>query len=215
MPYTTNVPSTTITAAWGNSNVRDQVVTAFASAAARTSAVTSPVEGMVSYLADSKRVEMYNGTAWVRVAPKGRVGGTRYNAGTTVIIAGAGIGPAETLTGMTTPALALEANRSFLIRVRIRVLCGTANAGTTMRVRDTNVSGTVRATFEDVIASTTATHAREFTGIYETGAIDETKTWVVTGQQGSGTANYYAGDAGNAVYIDALDVGPAGSITVV
>lgn len=65
MPYTTNVPGTTITAAYGNANIRDQVVTPFAGTAARTSAVASPVDGMVSYLSDSpKRLEIYDGSTW-------------------------------------------------------------------------------------------------------------------------------------------------------
>lgn len=70
MPYTTSVAGTTITASWANTNVRDQVVTPFATAAARTSAVTSPVEGMVSYLSDTKTYWSYNGTAYVPIAPR-------------------------------------------------------------------------------------------------------------------------------------------------
>lgn len=68
MPYTTNVAGTTITAAWGNANVRDQVITPFASSSARTSAVTSAVEGMLSYRQDAKIFEGYDGSAWQTVA---------------------------------------------------------------------------------------------------------------------------------------------------
>ena len=50
MPYTTLVAGTTITAAWANTNVRDQTIGAFASTGARDSAITSPVAGMVQYL---------------------------------------------------------------------------------------------------------------------------------------------------------------------
>jgi hypothetical protein len=64
MPYTTVVAGTTITAAWGNANVRDQVVTPFASAAARTSAITSPIAGMASYITTTKALECYDGTVW-------------------------------------------------------------------------------------------------------------------------------------------------------
>jgi hypothetical protein len=67
VPYTTNVPGTTITASWGNTNVRDQVVTPFASASARSSAITSPVEGMISYRSDEKVFEGYNATSWLPV----------------------------------------------------------------------------------------------------------------------------------------------------
>lgn len=67
IPYTTVVPGTTITASWGNANVRDQVVTPFASASARTSAITSPVEGMFSYRSDDKVAEMYDGSTYVPI----------------------------------------------------------------------------------------------------------------------------------------------------
>jgi len=65
MPYTTLVAGTTITASWANANVRDQVVTPHASAGARTSAVSSPVAGMVSYITGTKQIEPYDGSAWV------------------------------------------------------------------------------------------------------------------------------------------------------
>lgn len=70
MPYTTNVAGTAITAAWGNANVRDQVVTPFANSAARTSAITAPVDGMLSTLTDTGVLDQYNG-AWVTVANAG------------------------------------------------------------------------------------------------------------------------------------------------
>lgn len=50
MPYTTVVPGTAITASWANANVRDQVITPFASESARDSAITSPIEGMSTYI---------------------------------------------------------------------------------------------------------------------------------------------------------------------
>lgn len=65
MPYTTAVPGTTITSAYANANIRDQVVTPFASASARTSAIVSPVDGMLSSLTDSDSLWYYDGTAWV------------------------------------------------------------------------------------------------------------------------------------------------------
>jgi hypothetical protein len=64
MPYTTIVAGSTITSSWANANVRDQVVTSFANAAARASAISSPIEGMVTYLQDTNRTDFYNGTVW-------------------------------------------------------------------------------------------------------------------------------------------------------
>lgn len=44
--------------------LQDQAVMNFAGTAARGSAVPTPSEGMVSYLADADSVEVYNGSAW-------------------------------------------------------------------------------------------------------------------------------------------------------
>ncbi|GAA4799497.1 hypothetical protein [Streptomyces ziwulingensis] len=41
----------------------------FASASARGATITSPQEGMVSYLLDVNRLEQYNGSAWVTPEP--------------------------------------------------------------------------------------------------------------------------------------------------
>jgi len=70
MPYTTVVAGTTITASWANLNVRNQVVTPFASSAARTSSVPSPVDGMHSFLNDYLSTEYYSPTSngWFPVA---------------------------------------------------------------------------------------------------------------------------------------------------
>lgn len=68
MPYTTLVAGTTITASWANASVRDQAVTPFATAAARTSAVTAPVAGMFSYRTDGPLFEGYDGASWVAAA---------------------------------------------------------------------------------------------------------------------------------------------------
>ena len=48
MPYNTPVSGTAITVAFHNTNVRDQAVSQFASAAARDAAITAPVAGMVA-----------------------------------------------------------------------------------------------------------------------------------------------------------------------
>lgn len=50
MAYTTVVAGTTITATWGNADVRDQVIVPFTSTTSRDATITSPVVGMVEYL---------------------------------------------------------------------------------------------------------------------------------------------------------------------
>ncbi|MGW4028261.1 H-type lectin domain-containing protein [Streptomyces sp. NPDC004838] len=46
----------------------ERSVMRFASASARTAAITAPVEGMITDLADANRLYRYNGTAWEPVA---------------------------------------------------------------------------------------------------------------------------------------------------
>lgn len=62
--YQTVVAGTTITGAWGN-NVRDGLVTRFASVAARTSAVPSPPTPFATWRTDANILEMYDGSNYV------------------------------------------------------------------------------------------------------------------------------------------------------
>jgi hypothetical protein len=68
-----------------------QGVLVFASAAARTSAITSPQEGQLSFLKDTNSTEYYSGSAWVAVA------GTTSSPGV-VFIQSATASAATTLT---------------------------------------------------------------------------------------------------------------------
>lgn len=64
-----------------------QGVLVFASAAARTAAITSPQEGQVSFLKDTNSTEYYSGSAWVAVG--GSVPASlEYSAGKNAIING-------------------------------------------------------------------------------------------------------------------------------
>lgn len=60
---------TVLTANDMDTYIQEQTIMVFASAAARTTALTGVVsEGMASYLLDTNKFEIYNGTAWVTVA---------------------------------------------------------------------------------------------------------------------------------------------------
>ena len=56
-----------LTATAANGYLASQVVMVFADAAARTSAIASPQEGMISYLKDTNATQYYSGSAWVSV----------------------------------------------------------------------------------------------------------------------------------------------------
>ena len=57
-----------LSAAAANGYLASQTVMVFADAAARTAAITTPYEGMISYLKDTNSTEYYSGSAWVAIA---------------------------------------------------------------------------------------------------------------------------------------------------
>jgi hypothetical protein len=54
-----------------NDNLMNQSVMVFSNSTARDAALTSPVEGMLTWLEDVNRYESYNGTAWVVLGNSG------------------------------------------------------------------------------------------------------------------------------------------------
>ena len=66
--FKTFVSGEVLTAAEVNGYLNSQTVMVFADAAARTAAITSPQEGMISYLKDTNATQYYSGSAWVNVS---------------------------------------------------------------------------------------------------------------------------------------------------
>lgn len=101
-----------VSASQFNTYVQEQTVMVFASAAARTSAIAAPSEGMVTYLADIDQLQFYNGTAWkgVSMTPVvdayswGSSFGTKYHAR---------LGAQETLYSSGIPGLLFDANSGW------------------------------------------------------------------------------------------------------
>ena len=56
-----------LTAADANGYLASQTVMVFADSAARTAAITSPQEGMFSYLKDTNATQYYSGSAWISI----------------------------------------------------------------------------------------------------------------------------------------------------
>ena len=65
MPYKNFTP-TQLTASEVNTYLMKQSVMVFANSAARSSSLTAPTEGMVTYLQDTDELEIYNGSTWLR-----------------------------------------------------------------------------------------------------------------------------------------------------
>jgi hypothetical protein len=63
-----------------NDYLMDQSVMNFASSAARSSAIPTPTEGMVSYLADRNVIEVFNGSAYVAASGLTFINSTTFTA---------------------------------------------------------------------------------------------------------------------------------------
>ena len=65
MAYKVFTNGSTLQASELNENLMQQATAVFSNAAARTAAITSPLEGQLTYLEDVDRYEHYNGSSWV------------------------------------------------------------------------------------------------------------------------------------------------------
>jgi hypothetical protein len=54
-----------------NDYLMNQSVIVFSNSSARSTAIPSPIEGMVTYLEDINSLNVYNGTSWVAVGGGG------------------------------------------------------------------------------------------------------------------------------------------------
>jgi hypothetical protein len=69
-----------------NENLMKQAVAVFSNAAARTAAISSPVEGQLTYLEDTNRYGMWNGTSWVSPLGLTLLGENNFTAASSVAV---------------------------------------------------------------------------------------------------------------------------------
>lgn len=67
MPRKVFAPGDVLAAADVNTYFMNQAVMTFADSSARTAAIATATEGMVTYLNDSNVISVYNGSAWIAV----------------------------------------------------------------------------------------------------------------------------------------------------
>lgn len=76
MPYKTFTPSE-LTSAEVNTYLMNQSVMVFDDATARSASLTSPIEGMMTYLKDTNTLWVYDGTNWINTSRAGKSGLTK------------------------------------------------------------------------------------------------------------------------------------------
>lgn len=131
-----------LTAADANGYLASQVVMVFASAAARTSAITSPQEGMISYLKDTDVTQYYSGSAWVSIggASPLTTKGDLYTFSTTNARLGVGTN-GQILTADSAEATGLK-------------WASAGSAGALTLISSTSFSGTSAHNVNDVFSTT-------------------------------------------------------------
>jgi hypothetical protein len=91
----------TLTSGDVNGYLMDQTVMRFASASARSTAIPSPTEGMITWLDDSNRIDGYDGGAWQPMAHtawqyvEGSFSGSTDGGGTVTITHNLGVTPSS------------------------------------------------------------------------------------------------------------------------
>ena len=68
MAYKVFTNGSVLNASEVNDNLMNQAVITFSNSTARGSAITTPVEGMLTYLEDTNAYEFWNGTAWTALS---------------------------------------------------------------------------------------------------------------------------------------------------
>lgn len=205
MPFTTVVAGTVITASWGNM-VRDQLVTPFADAATRTAQRTVPVEGMLSWLSDVDRFEVYDGATDVPAsyADMGEAEWTSSTGATTV----------ETLVANSSVTFTAVTGRKYRVTASTMYSSNQAGDNVTVRLRSAagatvTSAGTLRREIVAAAAAANATTPLTFVENISGLAAGQTTVGLLVVRY-SGTGTVLVGNAvnsGNSLLVE--DVGAA------
>lgn len=129
--------------------------------------------------------------AWRRtpwLASWGFIGGKKYQGATTLGV----IGASEALTGVDSGSVSLQANRRYRIHVHLKTVSN-ATAYATVKVRETNISGTIINQWNTYLDATGA-HLDNHFAVDIVNVSATTKTYVVTLSVGAGTTNVNSGN---------------------
>jgi len=118
----TFVTNTVLTAADVQDFLMDQAVMTFADSTARGTAISSPTEGMVSYLSNTDALEVFNGAAWKQFgSTTGSIVQVQSTIKTDSFSASVGANSLTALTGLSVSITPKNANNRILVMADISV----------------------------------------------------------------------------------------------
>ena len=220
MAYTTIVSGTNITSSWANASVRDQVVSPFVTKAARTSAITSPVTGMLSSLTTydlTEGIEFYNSAGQWRKPwnmPWGIItttaGGTS-NLGYRVVTAPQ-TGITSTLVDLTDLSMTFDAIANRMYRVNVHCNFYGSQADNTASLVLNIASSSVAFSHTPALSTgTTSLRTAELNRPFVNSAAQSLVVKLQAQlQTGTGTVIMHAG-AANVATMVIEDIGPSGA----
>lgn len=172
----------------------------------------SPALGDQIYETDTKRHNLWNGSAWYWPLPRGLVGGIRY---TGVGNFATGVSTTELVINMTTPSFTPEANREYKIKGFVTGLPSAGGVLGSHNIRETNATGAVHASRVWNYTSAGTGYPIDLEGSYTTAGAPAAVVFVLSAVAISGGTLSFTGAGGpnKPAYIEIWDEGPAGLIT--
>jgi formylmethanofuran dehydrogenase subunit A len=125
-----------------NDYLMNQSVMVFSSSTARASAITSPVEGMITYLEDTNRFQFYNGTAWQDLSDEA-TGWSDKSANYSIVAADLGTTIRSTSTAITITiddVLTQQGDRIDFIQAGAGQITFAAGSGVTLSSADAKLN---------------------------------------------------------------------------
>jgi hypothetical protein len=161
MAYKTFVNGYALTASELNAYLMNQSVMVFADSSARSSAITSPTEGMLSYLTGTNAFEYYDGSAWTTLVPAQAQTISDKSAGYTIVA-----GDAYSLIRSTNSAITITLANVLTVGQRIDFYqAGTgqvtfaAGSGVTLQSKNSNVKTAAQYSAATVICVASGVYA--------------------------------------------------------
>ncbi len=205
--FKTFTAASVLTAADLNNFCQSQSVMYFATTAARDTAITSPVDGMVAYVGSNDSSEglySYNGTSWRKGPGWNAPWGFMASATSSAISTTSGT---TELTIVSTAGFTAVSNRYYLLTGYINPYGSVGGDQFTLRLRNNSITGTVLAASTISVRDYSTNSISTVVSI----AAGASNGIFLTVQRASGSGTLTSNNIASPAYITLTDIGPSGA----